>query len=64
MANANKKINEKKKDTPSSEKGKYKLGYKIEKFGVQTPKKKVYLNLYEGWTKMKLQVRRKNQKKK
>ena len=48
MANANKKINEKKKDTPSSEKGKYKLGYKIEKFGVQTPKKKVYLNLYKG----------------
>ena len=43
-------------------KGKYKLEYKIEKIGVQTPKKKVYLNLYEGWTKMKLQVKRKKSK--
>ena len=50
MANANRKIiNEKKKGMPLEvKKGKCKLEYKIEKIGVQTPKKKVYLNLYEG----------------
>ena len=38
----------KRKRIPLGMKRQIQLGYKIEKIGMQTPKKKVYLNLYEG----------------